>query len=497
MSRQGNLRIDLNQSSSGDCDLYVQVNDIPTRNTYYKRDITTRASVTLSLDNVAAGTWYVGIYGFLQCNFTITITLQGTCPNACSGNGNCLNGNCICNPGFYGDDCSKRVTAITINNPAISDSVADSQWKYYSFNFQATPQKDELLITLGQTTTGDADLYVKFQNIPSAIQYDYSNITVKQVSTISMTEPSSGVWIIGVHGFRGCSYTLAVTSSGDCPNQCSGATHGTCNGLSCVCKSNYGGSYCQTRSSPLANGEVDSGYMTSGNWNYYNYIVNSAADLVVSVTQTSAGGDCDLYAKAGSVPTRTSFDASDVGILNNFTLTIPDAGQQTWYIGLFGWSTCTYVITVTESTTCPNACSGNGVCGADGTCTCNAGWSGQACDQRMNQLQSNVMVTASIPAGGTTWNYFSFVSSAQTSSVHIAVRETNSNGWLWVFVAKETPTLRNYLYSDTETNTNIHILNIELNEQDPITYQIGIYTNPYSLADRNITYNIIAWSPDF
>ena len=43
---RGNMLVELNQTSTGDCDLYVQVNDIPTRSSYYVRDITTRTQVS-------------------------------------------------------------------------------------------------------------------------------------------------------------------------------------------------------------------------------------------------------------------------------------------------------------------------------------------------------------------------------------------------------------------------------------------------------------------
>lgn len=31
------------------------------------------------------------------------------CPNSCSNNGNCLNEQCNCKQGFFGNDCSMRV----------------------------------------------------------------------------------------------------------------------------------------------------------------------------------------------------------------------------------------------------------------------------------------------------------------------------------------------------------------------------------------------------
>ena len=47
----------------------------------------------------------VAMEGLTMLNFPIMLA---SCPNSCSGSGNCtVYGDCICNDGFYGSDCSQ------------------------------------------------------------------------------------------------------------------------------------------------------------------------------------------------------------------------------------------------------------------------------------------------------------------------------------------------------------------------------------------------------
>ena len=50
---------------------------------------------------------------------------QISCPGLCSGNGRCINGSCLCNPGYQSEDCSVNVTKgpslISIPNHGLCD----------------------------------------------------------------------------------------------------------------------------------------------------------------------------------------------------------------------------------------------------------------------------------------------------------------------------------------------------------------------------------------
>lgn len=72
-------------------------------------------------------------------------------------------------------------------------------------------------------------------------------------------------------------------------------------------------------------------------------------------------------------------DYYDASFLQTFSLVIPDPGQATWYIGVFGWTSCTYTISVQLSNACPNHCSNHGTCNAEGVCVCEGGFTGVDC----------------------------------------------------------------------------------------------------------------------
>jgi len=242
----------------------------------------------------------------------------------------------------------------------------------------------------------------------------------------------------------------------------------------------------------MQNGVPDQGYVSASNWNYFRYDSASVANLMISLQTT--GGDCDIYAKSGSIPSRISYDASDVGTRPNFTMTIEDPGIASWYVGIYGWSTCSFTITIYETSSCPPGCSVNGHCNA-GFCECNPGWSGEACDQRTNVLSNNMPITDSITGGRSFWKYYTF-SIVNSTSAHFALKEVGTDGWLWLFVGKASPTLREYDFADTETNSGLHKISVSLDQEQSTTFYVGVYANPYSLS-YSISYQLIAWSPNF
>ena len=61
------LAFSLNQTSTGDCDLYVRWGQIPTRYLYDLRDISAATNMTLSVAQARSGTWYTGVYGYTGC----------------------------------------------------------------------------------------------------------------------------------------------------------------------------------------------------------------------------------------------------------------------------------------------------------------------------------------------------------------------------------------------------------------------------------------------
>jgi len=255
-----------------------------------------------------------------------------------------------------------------------------------------------------------------------------------------------------------------------------------------------GARYCETRISPLVNGQSDTGYVEHDNWNYFTYVTNTANNFDINVISPSSSQDCDIYVKAGSIPSRQSYDYHDIGTSSNVTLTIPDPAHQTWNIGIYGWTDCSFTITAFETSQCADDCNGRGDCDVgSGVCTCYGGWTGVACEYALIPINNGISRSDSVAYGS--WDYYSF--NVNSSALYILVKETSSTGLVWVYVAKSYPTIRQYLYSDTQTNTNTHVIAIELSAPETVTYQIGVYANPFTQPNQNIAYQIVAWSPNF
>lgn len=126
------LKIELHQTATGDCDLYVRKNNYPNRALYDQADVTRDASFEIDISTPSLSSYYIGVYGFYHCQYELlveAITKQcpspishlpylyislscltfslPACPNSCSGHGICVNGNCSCNMGYTSVDCSQ------------------------------------------------------------------------------------------------------------------------------------------------------------------------------------------------------------------------------------------------------------------------------------------------------------------------------------------------------------------------------------------------------
>jgi hypothetical protein len=137
----------------------------------------------------------------------------------------------------------------------------------------------------------------------------------------------------------------------------------------------------------LLNGQTVSGYVADNSWNYYHYNAFSSNSLMVQMNQVSqtytythtlslpcplslasvndvstlsryltgfsqtSGGDCDLYVRADTNPDRFNYNYRDISFHANVSLIIPDPSDRTWYIGVYGYRACSYLLTVLDTCT--------------------------------------------------------------------------------------------------------------------------------------------------
>lgn len=483
------ITIELNQTTSGDADLYIRFNNIPTLNDFDYRDSSGKTKVKVTIDaGTRQGLWYIGVFGYLAVSFNIRVTVTGDTCN-CNNHGTCRDGVCTCNSGYWGSDCSIAYSDLTANT-AVSSSVGTGAWKYYRSVITSGNFIEWELTQIGQ---GDVDIYVQFNQPPTLTSYLYNNITMGLTSTIRVNDASIGSYFVGVYGFRSSEFRLVQDPvRSQCPNQCS--KRGTCSGITCTCRSGFSGEYCQTMTAGVTTGLPYEGFVDQNLWNFYHYVSNTLSNLVITVNQEEASSDCDLYVKAGALPNRSSYDYFDASLSQTFSLTIPHADQNTWYIGVFGWKTCNYIIRYDISNSCPNNCNNHGLCTPQGVCDCEPGFSGLDCSKTADPLGNSRVVSGSV--GNNEWAYYYFTL-LQSESVYIQVRETSSVGEIGLYVSKDIPDLRNYEYASASTQEAVHRIAIHFTTETTVTYQIGVFGGPFIPTGRKNAFQIIAYSPDF
>lgn len=455
------------------------------------------------MDNPGDAIWYIGARGYTSSNYSITATVGSQCPdlNNCSGHGNCVAPNsCVCFEGWTKNDCSQAYQTIIAGTPINNLNLERDHWMLFEFNVQ---NRNDFTVMVNQTSSStDIDLYLRYGATPSLFEFDYRDSGVEQNFRITVTEPRLGLWWIGAYAYAGGVFSIQIPNIvSSCPNQCSGSSHGTCSSSGCSCKSGFTGSACEEMASALTPGVSVQGYVAADAWNYYHISADSSDNLVLSVNQTSSTADSDLYIKAGSKPTRISFDYAHFGFEQNYQLILNDPGTDTWWIGVFGYKEATYTLRPTVSTACPGSppCSGSdkGTC-INGVCQCKPGYSGPTCSLSDNSISNGQTLSGSIQ-GGQNWIYYTLAVPQPTTYLAFDLKEKNTNGVLWLFVSKgvQAPSLRVYDYGDHNTGTSVHRIAVPLNSAQSGSWTIGVFSNPFSFPEQTLNYTLSAWASPF
>ncbi|MEO6154860.1 MAG: PPC domain-containing protein, partial [Thermomonas sp.] len=155
--------------------------------------------------------------------------------------------------------------------------------------------------------TGDADLYAKFGSAPTTTVNDCKSEGSTNAETCSIATAQAGTYYVLVKGysaFSGLSITGSYTAGGG--SSCGGLV--LCDNVGVALPSVATSSWSSTYTMPVAAGQ--------------------------SVTFTISGGtgDADMYVKAGSAPTTTSYNCRPYASGNSETCTFTPTTATTYYV---------------------------------------------------------------------------------------------------------------------------------------------------------------------
>jgi len=264
---------------TGDVDLYVRRGSLPTTTSYDYRPYKVGNDETVTVDHPAAGTWYVMLRGYIAYS---GVTLQAT----------------------YSAAMTVTPLANSVPVPNLSGTAGGEQ--YFSIEVPAGQTKLEISMSGG---TGDADLYVKKDSLPTTTSYDYRPFLFGNNETVSVNNPAAGTWYIMMRGYDAyAGITLLASYSGG--------------GVGSV----------------LQNGvPVTSLSGTPGGEQVFRIDV-PAGQTNLEIVMWGGTGDADLYVRYGSRPTITAYDYRPFLPGNDETVTINDPTAGTWYILVRGYS---------------------------------------------------------------------------------------------------------------------------------------------------------------
>ncbi|ODV19881.1 MAG: peptidase [Rhodanobacter sp. SCN 68-63] len=157
--------------------------------------------------------------------------------------------------------------------------------------------------------TGDADLYTKAGSAPTTSSYDCRPYKTGNAESCTVASPVAGKYYLKVHGYAaysGVTVKASYTTGG-------GGGGGT-------------------------GGSVSLPTVTTGNFST-TYTQAVAAGQTATISISGGSGDADLYVKAGSAPTTSSYNCRPYKTGNNESCTFTPSSATTYYIKVRAYQT--------------------------------------------------------------------------------------------------------------------------------------------------------------
>jgi len=267
---------------TGDVDLYVRRNSLPTTLSYDHRPFKVGNNETVDVNTPAAGTWYIMLRGYTSYSgVTLKATYEASVSVKSLANG---------------------VPATGIEGPANGEM-------YYSIEVPAGQAKLEIAMSGG---TGDADLYVKRGSLPTTTSYDYRPFLLGNNETVSVETPDGGTWYIMIRGYSLFSGVTLLASFGG-----GGTTPGV---------------------TPLEDGVPVTNLSGAAASEKLFQIDLPPGQTSLEIRMSGGTGDADLFVKLKTPPTTTSYDYRPFLAGNEESVNIEAPAAGTWFVMIRGYS---------------------------------------------------------------------------------------------------------------------------------------------------------------
>jgi vibriolysin len=166
---------------TGDADLYVRFGAAPTLTQYDLRPYLNGNNESATASTATAGTWHVMVHAYAAYS-GLTLTASFTPPAADAG---------------------------LQNGVAVQVSGATGSEQFFTVSIPSGAQSVKVATSGG---TGDADLYVRYGQKPTATAWDYRPYLNGNNESATLSPATAGTWHIRVHGYQAYSgVSLVVT----------------------------------------------------------------------------------------------------------------------------------------------------------------------------------------------------------------------------------------------------------------------------------------------
>lgn len=143
--------------------------------------------------------------GFAAGTYTVTPSKSGCTFSPASSSVTITSASVTAN---FTATCGSGDTPLTSGVALSGQSVAQGAWKYY---YITVPAGATNLTFATTSATGDVDIYTQFNAKPTLSAYICRPYSSSGNETCSATNPASGTWWLGVHGYAAGSYTVTAT----------------------------------------------------------------------------------------------------------------------------------------------------------------------------------------------------------------------------------------------------------------------------------------------